>query len=289
MVCCDDMRYLDITSRSNPHIREAATIKGKKGRHKHDAFLIEGPHLLQMALRSGIAVQKVFFTEEHLATKEGERLVRQILRTGAELFRISGQILSKLSDTETPQGIVAIASHRPFSLDQLGLKEPALLVVIDGIRDPGNLGTLIRTADAAGVDAVIILPGTCDAFMPKAIRSTAGSIFNIPLVYPEAGELMRWLQERSIKTLVADVHATQSLYEADLSRPLAFVFGNEAAGVHEGLRREADAGVKIPLSGKAESLNVAISAAICLYEAVRQRSAKRRQPMVQENRASGND
>jgi TrmH family RNA methyltransferase len=171
----------------------------------------------------------------------------------------------------------------------LRLRDPSLLVVIDGIRDPGNLGTIIRTSDAAGVDAVIVLPGTCDAFMPKAVRSTAGSIFNIPLVYPETDELMGWLRERSIRTLVADVNATLSLYEADLSRSLAFVFGNEAMGVHEKLRCEADARVKIPLSGKAESLNVAISAAICLYEAVRQRSARNRQTTLLGNRASRND
>ncbi|HAM49712.1 MAG TPA: RNA methyltransferase [Nitrospiraceae bacterium] len=282
------MRYIEITSRSNPHIREAVTVKGKRP-HKYDAFLIEGPHLLQMAFQARIVIQKIFFTEEYLSTKEGTQLLRQISRTGAELFRINRHILSRLSDTETPQGIVAMASCRPLSLDELRLRDPALLIVIDGVQDPGNLGTIIRTSDAAGVDALILLPGTCDVFMPKVLRATAGSIFNVPLVYSETGELMRWLQEKSIKALVTDVKASQNLYEADLTQPLAFVFGHEATGVTEKLKRQADVLVKIPLFGEAESLNVAISAAICMYEAVRQRTAKKNQALVQSDRTSRKD
>lgn len=265
------MRYTIIESPANPRIRGAAALKEKRKRSGHDAFLIEGAHLIETALRSGIVMEKVFFTEDYASSREGKRILRQIAGAGAQMFRINSRTLSKLSDTDTPQGIIAIALYRPFTLDTISPEGTPLFAVLDGIQDPGNLGTIIRTADAAGADAVILLPGTCDAFAPKSIRSTAGSIFNIPLIYSDHNTLKQWLSERSIAVVVPDVHATMSIYKADLSRPLAFVFGNEAHGASEEIKREANTLVKIPLLGKAESLNVAASAAICMYEAVRQR------------------
>ncbi|MEJ2695301.1 MAG: RNA methyltransferase [Candidatus Sulfobium sp.] len=154
---------------------------------------------------------------------------------------------------------------------------PPMVVVLDGIKDPGNLGTIIRTSDAAGAHAVVLLPGTCDPFMPKPLRASAGSVFNIPVVETEIAPLMKWMKERSIKMTVTSPDATDILYDADLTYPGAFAFGNEAHGVSRELKEEADLTVKIPIYGGAESLNVASSAAICLYEAVRQRgSAGRR-------------
>ena len=146
-----------------------------------------------------------------------------------------------------------------------------LLVVSDGIQDPGNLGTIIRTADAAGADGVVILPGTCDVYMQKTIRATAGSLFNIPVTHAAVDELLDWLRAHKINLAVTASGAEKSFFEADLNKPVAFVFGNEAQGVQEDLKRAADMVLSVPIYGKAESLNVAASAAVCLYEAVRQR------------------
>jgi TrmH family RNA methyltransferase len=200
--------------------------------------------------------------------------LRNVRDRGALLFRISRQILSTLADTETPQGIIALVSYHPSALDMIPEKDIPLLVVIDRIQDPGNLGTVIRTSDAAGADALIILPGTCDAYMPKVIRATAGSIFNIPLVYTDAASLTAHLRGKAIKLLVTDAHASESIYDADLSRPLALVFGNETEGASKKMKEQADALIKIPIFGRAESLNVALSAAIFLFEAVRQRKGR---------------
>ena len=265
------MRYIDIVSASNPQVKEAVSIKEKRRKYKYEAFLIEGPHLVEMALQSGTAIKKAFFTEEFSSGRGGASLLKKLTGSGAGMFRITAQILSMLSDTETPQGVIATAAYNPCSLDTLQVSENAMIVIIDGIQNPGNLGTIIRTADAAGADALIMLPGTCDAFMPKALRSTAGSLFTLPIAYAETAAVIRWLREKAIGLSVTDAKAPVEIHQADLTHPLAFVFGNEAHGVSDSLKKAATVLLSIPILGKAESLNVAASAAICLYEAVRQR------------------
>ena len=264
------MGHKKITSLSNPHIKEALRIRERRIGKRQDV-LIEGPHLIEMALDSRTGIRTVFFTDRCQANNAG--LFTQLSRTDAELFITTDHVLAHLCETETPQGIAAIASLRSHDLGELSLNLTPLVVICDGIQDPGNLGTIIRTADAAGVDAVIILPGTCDPLLPKVVRATAGSVFTIPLVFTESGVLLQWLKEEAITLFVTDVNASKSIYEADLRKPLALALGNEAKGVNESLRREGGMFVKIPILGRAESLNVATSAAICLYEAIRQRGA----------------
>jgi len=265
------MGYKKVTSLSNPHIKEALKIRERKiGRH-HD-LLIEGPHLVEMALASHTDIKKVFFTVG--AQVKSAELFKRISGTDAELFETTERMIAHLSDTETPQSIAAIASFKFYDLGELSLRVNPLMVICDGIQDPGNLGTIIRTADAAGADAVILLPETCDPLLPKVVRATAGSVFTIPLVFAEPGVLLQWLKIKAISLFVTDVNASRSIYEADLRKPLAFALGNEAKGVNESLRKEGEVFVKIPLLGRAESLNVATSAAICLYETVRQRGAR---------------
>ncbi len=265
------MIYTSIASLANPHIKAIIDIRDKRSTYKHDAFLIEGPHLIEMAIGSGIEIKKVFFKGAFSVKKETQKILKNLSKRTDQIYEVTEQILKKITDTETPQGIVALVSYKPLLLDNLSLKDRSILVVIDGIQDPGNLGTIIRTADAAGAGAVILLPGTCDAFMPKAIRATAGSIFNIPIVYAETDDFQKWLLEKKIKLVVTSADAEKSVFDAELDSPAAFVFGNEAHGVSEKLRGSADLFLRIPIYGKAESLNVATSAAICLYEAVRQR------------------
>jgi len=264
------MGYKKITSLSNPHIKEALKIRERKMGRRHDV-LIEGPHLIEMALASRTDIRKVFFADSSHSKNAG--LFKQLSDTDAELMETTEHVLAHLSDTETPQGIAAIAAFKPRELGELSLSVNPLVVICDGIQDPGNLGTVIRTADAAGADAVILLPGTCDPLLPKVIRATAGSVFTIPLVFVESRVLLQWLKEKAITLFVTDVNASRSIYETDLRNPLAFALGNEAKGVNESLRREGEVFVKIPILGRAESLNVATAAAICLYEAVRQRGA----------------
>lgn len=265
------MRYLKITSAVNPHIREVIRIREKRAKFRHTAFLIEGPRLVEMAVDTGTELKQVFFTDSFAGKREGQALLRRAAEKTRELFEVTDQVLNKIADTETPQGIVSVVRYRHRGLDELSVEMTSLLVVIDAIQDPGNLGTIVRTADAAGADAVVILPGTCDAFMPKAVRATAGSIFTIPLVYTEADVLLKWLRTQRVKLVITAPEGGLSVFEAPLTGALAVTFGNEAHGVSRKLRDAADIALKIPIYGRAESLNVATSAAVCLYEIVRQR------------------
>jgi TrmH family RNA methyltransferase len=265
------MNYTKITSLSNQKIKEVLDIKKRKSRDKHAPFLIEGPHLIEMALNSGNQVNDVLFSASFLSKEEGPQFLRRLSKHTKNIFEVSEHIIDRISDTETTQGIVAVAACGELSLEDLRPEVSALIVVVDGVQDPGNLGAIIRTADAAAADAVIVLPGTCDAFNQKTIRSTAGSIFNIPVIHADLQALTKWLRQNKIKLAVTSLDSDRTVFEERLEGPLALVFGNEAHGACMEITSAADLLLKIPIYGKAESLNVAAAAAVCLYEAARQR------------------
>ena len=265
------MNYMKITSISNPKIKTVLEIKRRKRGAEQKFFIIEGPHLIEMALNTETPVKEIFFSEIFGGKREGQSILSQLSGQKVRIFEVADHVLNKITDTETPQGIVAVVDCRPLSLEELPLKKNPLLVVCDSIQDPGNLGTIIRTADAAGADAVIILPGGCDIYMPKVIRATAGSIFNIPVAHAAVDELLEWARSHKIKLAVTAADAGETVFDTQLKESIAFVFGNEAHGIQEALIKAADMALRIPVYGKAESLNVATSAAVCLYEAARQR------------------
>jgi TrmH family RNA methyltransferase len=248
------MNYTKISSHSNIKIKEVLDIRRRKSRTENASFIIEGPHLIEMALGADIPIKEVFISEAFGRKKEAQKLLKQLSKHATRIFEVTDAVFHKLAETETPQGIIAVAACSPLSLNHLRVKSNALLVVSDGIQDPGNLGTIIRTADAAGADAVISLPGTCDAFMQKTIRATAGSLFNIPIAHASVDELIAWLRAHKINLAVTAADAEKSLFEARLDRPVALVFGNEAHGIQDDLRRAADIMLR-PEYGKAESLN----------------------------------
>jgi TrmH family RNA methyltransferase len=264
------MEYAEITSLSNPHIKEAMAVKERLIRKKPHTFLIEGVHLIEMAVASGVEIEEIFLTAV-FSKKERQKFLGIIGKSSSRVFEVTDQIMNSLADTKTPQGVVAVVTYHPLTLDRLSFRQQPLLVVIDGIQDPGNLGTIIRTSDAAGSDAVILLPGTCSAFAQKTVRATAGSIFNIPVAHVDMDALIPWLKFHKITLTATSADAEKSVFDADLRESVALVFGNEARGISKTIKRTADLSLRIPLYGKAESLNVATSAAICLYEAARQR------------------
>jgi RNA methyltransferase, TrmH family len=265
------MKYRRITSTSNPLIKGTLSILKKHRRERPAMVLIEGVHLIEAALTAGARMDSVFFTASLADGEEGRKMLEALPRKGDSFFEVSDKVMDRLSDTESPQGIVAVVSYQPLLLQEVSTSAPPLVAVLDGVQDPGNVGTIIRTSDAAGADTVVLLPGTCDPFMPKPLRASAGSVFSIPVVETELAPFMKWMKDRSMKLVVTAADATDTLYDTDLARPLAFAFGNEARGVSGELREAADLALRIPIYGRAESLNVGSAAAICLYEAVRQR------------------
>ncbi len=267
------MKYKSIISLKNPTIKEILKIKERRYKDKDKLFLIEGIHLIEMALDSSFEIKMVFFSESFKNKTEGQRLLRKLIKRNTELIQISDEINIRLSDTESPQGVLALLSFKTYRLQDIQFKGNSFIVVCDGIQDPGNLGTIIRASDAACVDAVVILPNTCDVFMHKTLRATAGSIFNIPIVHSDLESLLEYLRLRGITLYSTDIRAERLIYETDFNKPIAIAFGNEARGVSETLRKMSDL-IKIPIIGKAESLNVAMAASVCLYEIVRQRMYK---------------
>jgi len=243
----------------------------RRGKDEKDCFFLEGPHLLESALAAGIRL-KALYVSEQASKSEG---LRSVLNSAAKRsvpeHLVSDRIMEKIADTESPQGIAAIAERPARSLSEIEVHSDSFILICDSIQDPGNLGSLIRSADAAGFSAVILLPGSCDPYAPKVLRSTAGSIFNLPVVMSTLAELRAWLNKNGIRLAVADAHKGRSLFEADIAGPLAIALGSEAHGIGEGLKAAADLMVSIPLLGKAESLNVAAAGAVIMFEAARRR------------------
>jgi TrmH family RNA methyltransferase len=261
-----------IESPQNPLIKEVAKLLRK--RKRDEPFLIEGPNLLEAALREGTRarVRKLFYTPEFKDREAAlfERLLAGAAKMDSEVFELSRKALDRITDTGTPQGVAAVAELESVSLVECNVNESPV-IVLDGIQDPGNLGTIIRTADAAGASAVILIEGeTCDALNPKAMRASAGSIFNLPVVIEKREQALAALTSLGLKIIAAAPEGGVEYFDAELLMPLAIVLGNEAKGVSREFMEQADVVVSIPVRGGAESLNVSAAAAVLIYEALRQ-------------------
>lgn len=264
-----------ITSRHNERIKWLQRFQQRRHRDAEGRFLVEGPHLVEEALEAGWAVDLIVHTPETLGRERSAAVLDRARRQGVELLAVAGHILPLLAATVTPQGMIALVRKRPArSLPDVlpgHLKRP-MVTVLDGVQDPGNLGTVIRTADAAGVDAVLLTRGSVDLYAPKTVRAAAGSIFHVQVAEPaEPEECAAFLKSRQLTLLAADPRDGIPVYNCDLTGPVALVIGNEGAGVGPVLRRAADVLVRIPMPGRAESLNAAVAASLIIYEAVRQR------------------
>lgn len=269
------MKVNVISSPLNPLIKDCIKIKNRK--IKNRILFIEGQNLIESALTSNLAdIKKIFFNVRFITKSERIRIGDLINKNPSfsnNLFQISETVADKLSDTKSTQGVFAIVEYKFTNINKMEFKKNPLIVVCDGVQDVGNLGTIIRIADAMNADLVITLPNTCDPFNQKALRSSAGSIFNIPIVNCDYNEFIKFIKSKNIVIYITDVNAIKNIFSADFKKPIAIIFGNEAHGISKYLSGYDKINkIKIPIFGKIESLNVAISSAICLYEVARQRN-----------------
>lgn len=192
---------------------------------------------------------------------------------------MTGEVLAAMADAQTPQGLLAVCRIPAPGLDEVLAARPDVVAVLAHVRDPGNAGTVVRAADAAGADAVVVTDGSVDVYSPKVVRSTAGSLFHLPVVtgMPVAAVLAR-LRSAGLTVLAADGAGTRTLDEVDLSEPHAWLFGNEAWGLRDEDRALADDVVRVPIHGRAESLNLAMAATVCLYASARHRRRSAESP-----------
>lgn len=257
---------MELTGLQNPLVKAAAELKQKKYRQQRGEFLAEGLRTVEEAVAFK-AAQQIFYT-----VTEDERtlkLLEQAASMQLKLTCVSEAVMKKIADTETPQGIIAVCRMQEQPLEQL-LASGKLLLVLDRVGDPGNIGTMLRTADAAGVGGIILLKGTADIYAPKTVRSSMGSLFHVPVLSGVAEqEFIDNAKKAGYQLLVTALDGADNLYQADLKGRLAFVMGNEAGGVSASLLQQADKRVFIPMRGKAESLNVAMAAGIVMFEAMR--------------------
>lgn len=256
-----------INSPNNDKVRFVKALQRRKVRYKERKFLVEGVRLVEDALRAGCVPALVFWGTEQESNRRAEALLRQLLAVTGEVYAAGPHIIKLLSDTVTPQGVLAV-----FSFVELVPDRRDLLLILDGIQDPGNFGTLLRSAEAAGVDQVILAPGTVDAFNPKVVRAGAGAHFRLPLADLGWSEIAALTQNHLVR--LADGSSPVAYYSVDWRRPVALIVSNEGSGPSREALRMATERVAIPMKGDTESLNVGVAGSIILFEAARQKAQK---------------
>ena len=246
-------------------VKGVSRLNQKDARIESGLFLLEGPQGLKELARAPELAHEVFFTESGYDRYEEE--IEALGDAGVGLVEVSEAVLEKICDTKTPQGVVAVVSQLDVSLEDMLARKPRLIALLDQARDPGNAGTVLRAADAAGADGVIFTSGSVDAYNPKVVRSTAGSILHVPFVLnADASSAIAQLKAAGVQVFAAAANGIPiTELGSRLQQPTAWIFGNEAHGVSGELRDLADEVVSLPIYGQAESLNLATAAAVCLY------------------------
>lgn len=274
-----------ITAASNNRIKRLVQLNQKaKARRADDVFVVEGAKMFLEAPTERI--QEVYISESLAAQRggsgkkdeqTGEAHASRIEECWAKLDKIGYEVVTdelfkKISDTQTPQGILCVIGQYHYNIEDLLKKDDAFLLVLEDIQDPGNLGTIMRTGEGAGIDGVIMSKNTVDLYNPKTIRSTMGSIYRMPFVYVEdIQEALRLLKKAGVHTYAAHLDGRNSYTQEDYRPKTAFLIGNEGNGLKEETAKAADTYIRIPMDGQVESLNAAIAAALLMYEGRRQR------------------
>jgi TrmH family RNA methyltransferase len=254
-----------ITSTANEKVKYVRSLHRRPVRHRENRFIIEGLRLAEDMSKAGQEPVFVFHTEDFSARPRGQALLDALRVSAGEVLGVSDEVMRAMADTTTPQGILAVL---PFP--QLTSYASPLILVLDNLRDPGNLGAILRSAEAAGVGKVITIKGTVDVFSPKVVRGAMGAHFRLPILHDRRWEeIAGELEERQV--LLADPEGGLSYYQVDWTQPSALIVGGEAHGLGREARRLEAKTVTIPMQGGTESLNVAVATSIILFEAARQK------------------
>ncbi|MBN1670656.1 MAG: RNA methyltransferase [Kiritimatiellae bacterium] len=262
---------LFISSLQNVRVKDVVRLRQRAHRDELGLMLIEGYRELKRALENGHVPTSLFTCPELFLGENEEALIRRSVEAGALLMECTAPVFRKISYRDRPDGLLAVAPQAGIPLSALTVSDNPLLIVAEAIEKPGNLGTILRSADSAGADAVIVCDRCTDINNPNVVRASVGTLFAVPVAEAPSAAAVSWLRERQIRILAATPHAEQEYTDADMRGPLAIAVGTEQLGLSEPWMREADIRVRIPMFGQADSLNVASATTILLYEAVRQR------------------
>ncbi len=262
----ENNKYRKITSSSNPVIKNIKSLYKKKARWNQKRFIIEGVKSVEELLKEGNLIDYIVYSDKLLIVNEGVDLLDKIDEKDIELVHVSDNLFKEITNVENPQGVMAIVKFNLVSFEDI-LKNKDFLIYLDEVADPGNMGTIIRTADAFGASGIIISEGSVDVYNPKVVRASMGSIFHVPLCYvDDEKEAFEAFKREKITILATALKSDKFIHEVELGENTVLIIGNEARGVSEASIDNADELVKIYMSGEAESLNAAIAASIVMYE-----------------------
>ncbi len=259
-----------VTSRDNRIFKLCRQLLQRKYRERTGMYLIEGPNLLKDALLLGVPLEAIVVREGYLS--EGKDFTAEDMPEDVNLVEIDRALFEELTDTEHSQGVLAIACREMLSSEEFFYKagDDGNIVVLDRLQDPGNIGTIIRTADAAGYRGVVAIKGCSDIFSPKVVRAAAGSVFRVPVLFAETPEQVAGQLKEKGRRLIATCFDTNKRYfDIDMKKGIALIIGNEGNGISKELINLSDEKVKIPMEGSIDSLNAAVAAGIMMYEAQR--------------------
>ena len=263
---------IQITSIRNPLIKEIKSLYRKKDRMKNKSFIIEGIKVVEEAINNNYPIKNIIYTDQLFKTKDGEDFFQRI-KSLDNMVYVAENIFKEISDTENPQGILGVAIYEYNNIKEIEVIKNPFLLLLDGVQDPGNMGTIIRTADAFNIDGIIITEGCVDPYNPKVVRATMGSIFRVPLYYiSNTAENLTELKNQNIGIYSTSLNGSIPIYEANFKEGFVLSIGNESKGVSEEVFSLSDQLIKIPMPGMAESLNAGVAASIIMYEAMKQRA-----------------
>lgn len=265
---------MQLTSLKNPRVKHAFSLRDRKIRDAEGVTMLEGYRELSRALAAGIRITETYHCPELYLGENEESLIAALEQAGSDIFECSKEVLCKLAYRDRPEGLIAVAEMKRKTLQDIPARKDGLYMVAETIEKPGNLGSILRSADAVGATAVIVCDKQTDLYNPNVIRASTGAIFSMPLAEATSAEALTWLKNLGIKTLAATPHTDKVHTDVDMTEGVAIVVGAEQYGLSPYWMDSADLQVVIPMLGKMDSLNVATAATILLYEAARQRNWK---------------
>lgn len=265
-----------LTSTANPRVKAAAALRDRRERDRTGLTLVDGGREVRRSLDGGASVIEAFVCEPMLAGEDARAVLDQLATSGATVHVVSETVFERVSFGSRAEGLVAIVRIPSLDLANLVLPTDPLVVVVEGVEKPGNVGAVLRSADGAGVDALVAANARTDLFNPNAIRASLGTAFSLPIASASTTATIEWLRARDVRIVAARVDADRLYTDADLTGPLAIVLGAEADGLSAAWSGTGIETVRLPMLGVADSLNVSVTAAVLLYEARRQRGPFRR-------------
>lgn len=267
------MTDVAIVSPSNPRVTTAARLRDRRERDRRGLTLVDGGREVHRAVTAGVRVEEAFVCPSLIRTRDAEQAATTLEALGRPIWTLSEAAYAKVAFGHRSDGVVAVVRPPPAELAALNLPADPLVVVLERVEKPGNLGAILRSADGAGADAVIVADSGTDLYNPNAVRASLGTIFSVPLAAAPSGDVRTFLRDHRMGVVTARLEAAEPPWHLDLRGPVALVLGAEASGLEGDWTQEGAAvGVRIPMHGIADSLNVSVAAAILLYEARRQRS-----------------